>query len=140
MKHSLLTLMLVCAPLCGTAVRAQQSSDQARLQGVWLAQSERQNGRKRQVTYQYVFSGDTITFKDETGKEVKYSFTLETASNLKLMTIRPQETLANATPVSVAYALDGDTLKIVVAPPGARPTEISDKNDQELIIATRKRP
>lgn len=105
-----------------------------------MAQSERQNGRKRQVTYQYVFSGDTITFKDETGKEVKYSFTLETASNLKLMTIRPQETLANATPVSVAYALDGDTLKIVVAPPGARPTEISDKNDQELIIATRKRP
>jgi len=34
--------------------------------------------------------------------------------------------------------LDGDSLKIVVAPPGLRPTEISDKNNQELIICKRK--
>ena len=90
------------------------------------------------MTYQYVFRGDKVTFKDETGKEMKYSFKLDTASNLKLITIRPVETLTNAKPVSVAYELDGDSLKIVIAPAGSRPTEISDKNNQELIICKRK--
>ena len=92
------------------------------------------------MTYQYVFRGDKVTFKDETGKEMKYSFELETASNLKLITIRPEETLTDSTPVSVAYELDADSLKIVVAPAGSRPTEISDKNDQELIICKRQSP
>ena len=105
-----------------------------------MAQSESQNGHQKNVTYQYVFRGDRLTFKDETGKEMKYSFKLDTAGNLKLITIRPEETLTNSTPVIVAYELDGDSLKIVVAPPGSRPTEISDKNDQELIICRRKSP
>lgn len=105
-----------------------------------MAQSESQNGHKKNVTYQYVFRGDKLTFKDETGKEMEYSFKLETASNLKLITIRPEETPTNSAPVSVAYELNGDSLKIVVAPPGSRPTEISDRNDQELIICKRKSP
>ena len=105
-----------------------------------MAQSESQNGHKRNVTYQYVFRGDKVTFIDETSKEMKYSFKLDTASNLKLITIRPEETPTNSTPVSVAYELDGDSLKIVVAPAGSRPTEISDKNNQELIVCRRKRP
>lgn len=138
MKTSPVALVLVCASLCGIAGDAPKSSDQANLQGVWLAQSESQNGHKRNVTYQYVFRGDKVTFKDETGKEMKYSFKLDTASNLKLITIRPVETLTNAKPVSVAYELDGDSLKIVIAPAGSRPTEISDKNNQELIICKRK--
>ncbi len=71
---------------------------------------------------------------------MKYAFKLDTASNLKLITIQPEETLTNSTPVSVAYELVGDSLKIVVAPPGSRPTEISDKNNQELIICKRKGP
>ena len=140
MKTSLITLVLLCASLCGIAGDAPKSSDQANIQGVWLAQSESQNGHKKDVTYQYVFRGDKVTFKDETGKEMKYSFKLDTASNLKLITIRPEETLTNSTPVSVAYELDGDSLKIVVAPPGLRPTEISDRNNQELIICKRKGP
>ncbi len=105
-----------------------------------MAQSESQNGHKKDVTYQYVFRGDKVTFKDETGKEMKYTFKLDTASNLKLITIRPEETLTNSKPVSVAYELDGDSLKIVVAPAGSRPKEISDKNNQELIICKRKSP
>lgn len=140
MKTSLITLVLVCASSCGIAGDAPKSSDHANLQGVWLAQSESQNGHKKNVTYQYVFRGDKLTFKDETGKEMRYSFKLDTASNLKLITIRPEETLTNSTPVSVAYELDGDSLKIVVAPAGSRPTEISDKNNQELIICKRKSP
>lgn len=69
---------------------------------------------------------------------MKYSFKLDTSGSLKLITIQPADTLTNSTPVSVAYELDGDLLKIVVAPPGLRPTEISDKNNQELIICKRK--
>ncbi len=139
MKTSLITLVLVCASLSAIAGDAPKSSDQANIQGVWLAQSESQNGHKKNVTYQYVFRGDKLTFKDETGKEMKYSFKLDTVSNLKLINIRPEET-PNSTPVSVAYELDGDSLKIVVAPAGSRPTEISDKNNQELIICKRKSP
>ncbi len=140
MKTSLITLVLVCSSLCGIAGDAPKSSDQANLQGVWLAQSESQNGHKKNVTFQYVFRGDKLTFKDETGKEMKYSFKLDTASNLKLITIRSEETLTNSKPVSVAYELEGDSLKIVVAPAGSRPTEISDKNNQELIVCKRKSP
>ncbi len=140
MKTSLITLLLVCSSLCGIAGDAPKSSDQANLQGVWLAQSESQNGHKKNVTFQYVFRGDKLTFKDETGKEMKYSFKLDTASNLKLITIRPEEMLTNSKPVSVAYELDGDSLKIVIAPAGSRPTEISDKNNQELIVCKRKSP
>ena len=140
MKTSLITLVLVCASWCGVAGDAPKSTDQANIQGVWLAQSESQNGKIKNVTYQYVFRGDKVTFTDETGKEMKYSFKLDTISNLKLIIIQPEETLTNSTPVSVAYELDSDSLKIVVAPPGLRPTEISDKNNQELIICKRKGP
>ena len=138
MKNSSITLVLVCVSLCGCAGDPPKSSDQENLQGVWLAQTESQNGRKWNVTYQYVFRGDKFTFTDETGKEMKYSFKLETAGELKLITVRPVEPITNSTPVSVAYELDGDSLKIVVAPPGRRPAEISDKNDQELIVCKRK--
>lgn len=140
MKSSLVAQVLVCAALCGCAGAAPKSSDQANLQGTWLAQSESQNGQKKDVAYQYVFRGDKLSFKDETGKEVKYSFKLETASKLKLITIRPAEIPASSAPVSVAYELDGDSLKLVIAPAGSRPTGISDKNDQELIVCKRKTP
>ncbi|NCT75070.1 MAG: TIGR03067 domain-containing protein [Chitinophagaceae bacterium] len=138
MKTSLFILILVCAMSCGVADDAAKSTDQANIQGVWLAQSESQNGIKKDVTYIYDFKGDKITFTDETGKEMKYSFKLNTGSIPKLITIQPADTLTDSTPVSVAYELNGDSLKIVVAPPGLRPTEISDKNNQELIICKRK--
>ena len=139
MKASLIIMVLVCTLSCGVAGDAPKSTDQANIQGVWLAQSESQNGIKWNVTYQYVFSGDTFTFTDETGKEMKYSFKLDITGNPKLIIIQPKDALTNSTPVSVAYELAGDSLKIVVAPAGLRPTEISDKNNQELIICKRKK-
>jgi len=138
LKASLIILALVCALSCGVGGNAAKSNDQANLQGTWLAQSESQNGIKKNVSFLYIFKGDTITFIDETGKEMKYSFKLDTTGKPKLITIQPADTPTNSTPVSVAYELDGDSLKIVVAPPGLRPTEISDKNDQELISCKRK--
>lgn len=138
MKTSLIILVLVCALSCGGGGDAAKSTDQANIQGVWLGQSESQNGIKKDVSYLYTFRGDKVTFKDETGKEMNYSFKLDTTGNLKFIIIQPEDTLTNSTPVSVAYELDGDSLKIVVAPPGLRPTEISDKNNQELIFCKRK--
>jgi len=138
MKICLIILVLVCALSCDVTGDAAKSTDQANIQGVWLGQSESQNGIKKNVTYQYVFRGDKITFTDETGKEMKYSFKLDTTGNLKLIIIQAEEALTNSAPVTVAYELEGDSLKIVVAPPGLRPTEISDKNNQELIICKRK--
>jgi uncharacterized protein (TIGR03067 family) len=138
MKTSIIILALFCAMSCVVAGDAVKSTDQANLQGVWLAQSESQNGIKLNVNYVYVFKGDKLTFRDETGKEMKYSFKLNTTGNLKMIIIQAEDTLTNSTPVGVAYELDGDSLKIVVAPPGLRPTEISDKNNQELIICKRK--
>lgn len=138
MKTSLIILLLIFVMSCGVTEDAAKSTDQANIQGAWLAQTESQNGIKKNVSYLYVFNGDKLTFTDETGKEMKYSFKLDTTGNPKLLIIRPEDTLTNSTPVSVAYELDGDSLKIVVAPPGLRPTEISDKNNQELIICKRK--
>ncbi|HEX8876441.1 MAG TPA: TIGR03067 domain-containing protein [Phycisphaerales bacterium] len=139
MKNSLITPALACLSLCGCAGHSPQSCDQENIQGIWLAQSESQNGHVKSVSFQYVFKGDRITFTDETGKDRNYSFRLESDANLKLMTIWPDDSPASSTPVSVAYELDADSLTIVVAPPGSRPTEIADKNDQELIVCRRKR-
>lgn len=138
MKIYLIKLLLVCTMLSGDAGDAAESTDQTNLQGTWLAQTESQNGKKWNVSYLYVFRGDKLFFTDETGKEVTYSFKLDTTGSLKFIIIQPDETLNISTPVSIAYELDGDSLKIVVAPPGLRPTEISDKNNQELIICKRK--
>lgn len=138
MKIYLIIPALVCALSCGDAGDAAKPTDQANLQGTWLAQSESQNGKKWNVSYLYVFRGDKLFFTDETGKEVTYSFKLDTTGNPRFITIQPDETLNISTPVSIAYELDGDSLKIVVAPPGLRPTEISDKNNQELITCKRK--
>ena len=138
MKTYLILLLLVCALSCGDAGDAAKPSDQANLQGTWLAQSESQNGKKWNVSYVYVFSGDKLFFTDETGKEVTYSFKLDTTGSLKFIIIQSDETLNISAPISIAYELDRDSLKIVIAPPGLRPTEISDKNNQELIICKRK--
>jgi uncharacterized protein (TIGR03067 family) len=140
MKSTLAPLILVCASLCGTASCGPKSDDQASIQGVWLAQTESQNGHKKKVTYQYIFSGDKINFIDENGKEVKYSFKLAPDRNPKLCILQPVQALATSKAVSVAYELNGDTLKLVVAPSGSVPTEISDRNNQELIVCKRKYP
>lgn len=140
MKTTIFALVLVCALVRGIAAEAPKYTDQASIQGIWLAQTESLNGHKKNVAYEYIFRGDKFTFKDESGKEVKYSFKLDTAGNLKLLVLRPAESLTNSTPVSIAYELAGDSLTIVIAPRGSRPTEISDKNNQELIICKRKSP
>lgn len=137
-KASLIILLLTFAMSCGVTGDAAKSTDQANIQGTWLAQTESQNGVRKNVSYLYIFRKDTVTFIDETRKEMRYSFRLDTTGNPRLLILRPGDALANPTPVSVAYELDGDSLTIVVAPPGLRPTEISDKNDQELIICKRK--
>ena len=138
MKTSLIILVLVFTLSCGVAGDGAKPDDQANIQGTWLGQTESQNGIVKNVSYGYVFKGDQLTFRDETGKEVKYSFRLDTTGNPRLIIIQPADTLTDPTPVSVGYELNGDSLKIVVAPPGLRPTEISDKNNQELIICRRK--
>ena len=134
MKTSFILLVLMCALSCGVP----KSTDQANLHGSWLAQSESQNGKKWNVSYLYVFREDKLFFTDETGKVVTYSYKLDTTGSLKFIIIQPDETLNISEPVSIAYELDGDFLKIVVAPSGLRPTEISDNNNQELIICKRK--
>ncbi len=139
-RAALVCLVLGCASLGANAANAADApkpDDQAVIQGTWLAQSESQDGLKRDVTYQYVFEGDRVTFRDENGKETTYVFQLETAASPKLMALQPVEAPANSAPVSVAYVLEGDSLTIVVAPAGSRPTEISDRNHQELILCRR---
>lgn len=138
MKLYLLILVIVCALSCSDARNAATSTDKEKIQGAWLGQTESVNGIKKDVSFLYVFKSDTLSFTDETGKEVKYSFRLDTTGNLKFIIIQPDEKLNILAPVSIAYELDEDSLKIVVAPPGLRPTEMSDKNNQELIICKRK--
>jgi uncharacterized protein (TIGR03067 family) len=138
-KTCLITFIIAFALLsCGATKDAARSTDQANIQGAWLAQTESQNGIKKNVSFGYVFKGDIVTFTDETGKEVKYSFRLDTTGNPRFIVIKPMDTPGDPAPVYVGYELNGNSLKIVVAPAGLRPKEISDKNDQELIICRRK--
>ncbi len=144
MKTSLTSLVLAGLALCGVALsgcaaRGAMCADRAGLQGTWLGHTESLNGHTKSVDFRYVFSGDRVTFRDETGMETTYTYTLNAGDGLTFLTIVPASP-ANSTPVSVAYALDGDSLTLVVAPPGSRPTDISDRNNQELILCTRKRP
>lgn len=132
-------LVFICTLSCGQAGDAATSTDQEKIQGAWLGQTESVNGIQKDVSFLYIFKADTVSFTDETGKEMKYSFRLDTTNNPRLLVIRSEDTLTNPTPVSVGYELTGDLLKIVVAPQGLRPTEISDKNDQELIICKRRK-
>jgi uncharacterized protein (TIGR03067 family) len=138
MKIYLIILGFACGFSCGEARDEATFTDQKNIQGAWLGQIEWLNGIQKDVSFLYVFKGDTVSFTDETGKEMKYSFRLDTTGNPRLLILRSVDTLTNPTPVSVGYELSGDSLKIVVAPPGLRPTEISDKNNQELIICKRK--
>ncbi len=137
-KPSIIILILLFILSCGVVRNAPESNDQAKIQGVWLAQTESVNGIKKDVSFMYVFKEHKITFTDETGKVVNYFFKLDTNSNPKLIIIQPEEMLSDSKPVSVAYELHRDLLKIVVAPPGLIPLEISDKNNQEFIICKRK--
>lgn len=144
MKTSLTSLVLAGLALCGVALsgcaaRGAMCADRAGLQGTWLGHTESLNGHTKSVDFRYVFSGDRVTFRDETGMETTYTFTLNAGDGLTFLTIVPASP-PNSTPVSVAYALDGDSLTLVVAPPGSRPTDISDRNNQELIVCRRKRP
>ena len=68
MKTSLIILVLVCALSCGDGGDAAKSTDQSKIQGAWLAQTESQNGIKKNVTYQYVFKGDKVTFTTRQGR------------------------------------------------------------------------
>ena len=139
MTKSLVTsLVLVCAFSCGPNEDSAKLNDQENIQGTWIAETESVNGISKQVDFQYIFQKDTLTFIDETGTEVKYPYTLDTTSNPRYIVIKPLDAPADSPPVSVGYELNGNSLKIVVAPAGLRPTEISDKNDQELIICKRK--
>jgi uncharacterized protein (TIGR03067 family) len=137
-KISLLIVVLFCALSCGIVRDKTKSTDHTNIQGVWLGQTESQNGILKNVTYLYDFKGDELTFTDENGKEMKYSFRLDTAVYPRLIIIQSKDSLIISAPVSVAYELHGDSLKIVVAPEGLHPTEISDKNNQELISCKRK--
>ena len=140
MKSTLIILMLMCACFTACVAHAPTSSDQALLQGTWLAHSESQNGQSKPVVFQYLFTRDTLTFTDEHGKQVNYAFALVPHTSPKLLNIWPEGSPASASPVSVAYELNGDSLKIVVAPPGSTPTDISDNHHQELISCRRKCP
>lgn len=125
-----------CALIGGTL----KTSEDAQIRGVWLAQTESQNGHKRNVDYRYDFTGDILIFRDETGAKVNYPYILETENGLNFIAIRPEGAPANSPRIKVAYEIKGNTLILVIAPEGSTPTEISDKNDYELIVCKRMIP
>ncbi len=137
-KNFLILLPLILTLSCAVKSEKPKVTDLEYLQGTWMALTETLNGIKKNVSFLYEFKKDTIAFTDETGKVVKYMYKLDTSGKIKLLNLWPEGTPASSSPVSVGYELSEDSLKIVVAPPGLVPTEISDKNNQELIVCRRK--
>ena len=140
MKTSFLTLALACISLFSLAADIPKTNDQQNLQGEWIAESATANGVKVEdaAGFHYIFSGDRLTIRDTTGKEVKYSFKIDASSKPNLLVLQPQQALTNATMCSAAYELNGAILKVVIGNPGTRPTEMSDK-DQILTVLKRKK-
>ena len=85
MKNSLFLSLLIFTASCGSHEKAATSNDQANIQGVWLAETESVNGVKKDVDFQYIFQGNQLSFIDETGKEMKYTFTLDTTGQTPWM-------------------------------------------------------
>ena len=141
MKTSFIMLVLAGVSACSIAADMPKSADQAHIQGIWVAQSGSNNGQKEDVAgCQYIFSGDRFTIRSVVGIEEHFSFKLDTTSIPKSFVLQPERTITNATYCSVAYELNGYTLRVAIACPGSHPTSISDTNNQELIVLKRKSP
>jgi uncharacterized protein (TIGR03067 family) len=140
MKTPFLVLALACISSFSLAADIPKTNDQQNLQGEWIVEFATANGFKAEdgPGWHYVFSGDKLTIRDTTGKEMKYSFKIDASGKPNLLILHPEQTLTNTTMGSAAYELNGSTLRIVIGCPATRPTEMSDK-DQILAVLKRKK-
>jgi uncharacterized protein (TIGR03067 family) len=136
-------LVLSLGLLGATAVAVQgdaTAEELKKLQGTWVVKSATHDGKpaNEMKMGHVVFSNDQLTVQASDGKTQKYTFKIGLNQKPKVMELIPEKAVANAAAGNVIYELDGDNLKICIAPPDRRPTEFTDKG-AVLILLTRKK-
>lgn len=128
-KTTMFTLAMAFVAVCGFGGNSAKAGDLENIQGTWTLETMSLNGKVMpRVSIVYVFKGETLIVGAGTGKDDKVAtFTLDVTAKPNVMIVQRAEHLPDAKPERTPYELDGDTLRMVIASHGDRPTEISDK-------------
>jgi uncharacterized protein (TIGR03067 family) len=110
--------------ICGFATHTAMADDHENIQGAWALETMTLDGKAMpHPTVLYIFAGETLVVRPETGKEEKTTFSLEMTSKPKVLVVQHDQHSPDRTP----YELDADTLKIAFTSPDEHATEVSDK-------------
>ncbi len=130
-------LVVVAASLLGAPAAADDATKEA-LDGTWVVVSSMRNGKADDE-----IKGDKVTFKDGTvtvqtkKKEEKGKFKVDRSKPPATIDITPE---GDDGPMVGIYKIEGDTLKICLAEPGAgRPTEFAAKEGSKTMLLELKR-
>jgi uncharacterized protein (TIGR03067 family) len=120
----MLGMVLVLAGV--TAGGDAAKADVQRLQGSWIAVTERPGGVKQ--TDLLTFKGGQLgwmlvgqTPNHWLGHEFKMTYTLDPSRTPKRITLRTDDELLKGTPLDAVYAFEGDTLLLAFIKPGKGP-------------------
>jgi len=147
------TLIVLAAALSGVVDRPVTKKnvprDEAKLlQGSWRVVSLESRGRQfpevriRQLDYKLVIQGNTFTFMLR-GRQTVTHFKLDPTSKPKAIDLVGADGPQKGRVRLGVYQLDGDTLKICQAFPGAnRPTAFTTQGDtrQNIMVLKREKP
>jgi uncharacterized protein (TIGR03067 family) len=119
--------------------------DQDAIQGTWRIASMEQGGQKRvlpeSVELLFIVSGENYTLKQTGEVQEEGSLKLDSEKNPKTIDFKITKGNDHGKNQKGIYALDGDKLRLCVAPPAAddRPKELSAKEGTDHVLFELKR-
>lgn len=119
----------------------QADAELEKLQGTWVVASAELKGKPDAAFkgQQFVFLGEVFNVRSPKGEELATGTCKVNPNRKEMDLIHKRGQQAGKTAPSL-YSLDGDTLRICMAPPGAkRPTELAAKGDSEVSLLVLKR-
>ena len=131
--------MLVAA---SSATKSQASPDDRSIQGEWLVTSAEENGRPKEgdIGFKAIFTGDKLTLQRD--KQDAFALKYKLDATQKPRAIDTSHEIDPGKPIIQlgAYALDGDTLRLCLAPAGRpRPPKIETKQGDGVVLFILKR-
>jgi uncharacterized protein (TIGR03067 family) len=135
MKVSARLLLLIGLATVSGCMRDDLKSDEDRLQGPWIVMSLEVNGKPEYTFGTVTFADDRFDFKNK-NRDGKAQFRLDSTQSPKEIDL----TNRAGSPTYGIYSLEGETLKICLAPQGGeRPKEFASKprSGQSLFVLKR---
>ena len=135
MKTNTRLVLLIGLPLLAGCLRDDFKTDEARIQGPWTVMSMDIDGKADYSFGTVTFTDDVLDFKNK-ARDGKTHFRLNSTQDPKEIDLTNR---AGSTSYGI-YLLEGDTLKICIAPAGGeRPAEFTSKprSKRSLIVLKR---